>query len=99
MHTQVLTTALIYLATGLFVAIVYLYVFRGSVPGGAPVALFIAVVGSFLGGVIETAFSHIIQTLQNVAGVNLFPAVITGTVLLMALGATTKLKSDTHEHE
>lgn len=97
MPTQILSTALIYLASGLFVAIIYMYVFRASVPGGVPVALFVAVTGSFLGGVLEVALQDLIQSLQDVAGVNLFPAILTATVLLIAFGATGKLRNDTHE--
>ncbi len=97
MQTQILTTALIYLAVGLLVAIAYLYVFRGTVPGGVPVALFVAVTGSFLGGVLEVALQDFIRSLQNVAGVNLFPALLTGTTLIVALGAIGKLRNDHHD--
>ena len=78
-----LTTGLIYLVIGFAMALLYYYVLRKKVLGRFWGALIVAVIGSFLGGVIEHFFADIIEILANLNNsVNIFPPIIVAFILL-----------------
>ncbi len=83
MFNYYLTIGLTYLAIGFAVALLFHYVFRKPVLGRFWGALIIALVGSFLGGIIEFFFADIIEILTNLNNaVNIFPPTIAAFVLL-----------------
>ena len=88
MATLYLAIGLSYLAIGLLLALVYVYVFRRNFAGRFWGAAVVAVSGAFLGGLIDFLFHDLIERLQSVNGVlNIFPPVITATVVLSLFAA------------
>lgn len=74
---------LIYLVIGFAVALFVTFILRKPVIGRFWGALAIAVIGSFLGGVIDYFFADFVERLTNLAGaVNVFPALFASFLIL-----------------
>ncbi len=74
---------MIYLLIGFAVALISYFIFKKKVPGKFPGALIIALIGSYLGGVLEFVFKDLIDYLTNLNNsVNIFPPLI-GSFILM----------------
>jgi len=74
---------LAYLLIGFAVALVSYFVFKKMVLGNFLGALIIALIGSYLGGVMGYIFKGVIDFLSNINNsVNIFPPLITSIVLL-----------------
>ena len=83
MFSYYFNIGLIYVVIGFAVALFYYFVLKRPVIGTFWTALAIAVVGSFLGGVIDYFFSDLIKRLANLAqAVNIFPALFVSFLLL-----------------
>ena len=74
---------LIYLIVGFSVALVSYFIFKKKVPGKFIGALVVALIGSYLGGVLEFVLKDIISFLTNLNdSVNIFPPLITSIILM-----------------
>jgi len=74
---------LAYLLIGFAVALFSYFVFKKMVLGNFIGALVIALIGSYLGGVMGYIFKGVIHFLSNINNsVNIFPPLITSIVLL-----------------
>jgi len=74
---------LAYLIIGFAVALVSYFIFKKSVLGNFIGALIIALIGSYLGGVLSYTFKGVIDFLSNINNsVNIFPPLITSIILL-----------------
>jgi hypothetical protein len=74
---------LIYFLIGFALAIYFVFILKKKTLGRFWGALLVAVVGSFLGGIIEYFFSDIIEKLSNLMNaVNIFPPIIVSLFLL-----------------
>ena len=74
---------LIYLLIGFAVALISYFAFKKMVLGKFIGALIVALIGSYLGGVLEFVLKDIIYFLSNLNNsVNIFPPVITSIVLM-----------------
>ncbi|MBN1647544.1 MAG: hypothetical protein JW874_05885 [Spirochaetales bacterium] len=77
---------MIYIFIGILVAFVAVFLFRKKIIGNFWGALIVAIMGSFLGGLLEIFLKDVIAFLTNLNGaVNVFPPLITATVLIMIL--------------
>ncbi len=77
------TIGLIYLIIGFAVALLSYYVFKKDVPGKFIGALIIALIGSYLGGILQYFFKNIIDYLTHINNaVNIFPPLITSIILV-----------------
>jgi hypothetical protein len=75
---------LIYFLIGFGIALFFVFILKKRVLGKFWGALLVAVVGAFLGGIIEFFFADIIQKLSNLLNaVNVFPPVISAFILLV----------------
>lgn len=75
--------ALIYLVIAFAVALFFFFILKKSFLGSFWGALLVAVIGAFVGGVIEYFFADAIQYLTSLAGsVNVFPPLISAFVLV-----------------
>lgn len=74
---------LTYFVIGFAVAIFFYFVLKKPIFGKFWGTLIVALVGAFLGGVIEFFFTDIIEKLANLNNsVNIFPPIITSFVLI-----------------
>ena len=74
---------LIYLLVGFAVAIVSYFLFKKIVLGKFLGALVVALIGSYLGGVLEFVLKDIIDFLTNLNdSVNIFPPLITSIIFM-----------------
>ena len=74
---------LIYFIIGIAVAFTFYFLMKKRVLGKFWGALAIAIVGSYLGGVIEYIFGDVIDKLANVNNaVNIFPPIITAFIFV-----------------
>lgn len=74
---------LIYLIVGFAVALVSYFIFKKRVLGKFIGALVVALIGSYLGGVLEFVLKDIIDFLTNLNdSVNIFPPLITSIILM-----------------
>jgi ABC-type dipeptide/oligopeptide/nickel transport system permease subunit len=74
---------IIYFIIGFAVALFFFFVLRKRIFGSFWITLVIALVGSYLGGLIEYFFKDIIEMLTNVINsVNIFPPLITAFVII-----------------
>ena len=77
MFSYYFTIALIYVVIGFAVALFFFFILRKKAMGSFWGALAVAVIGSFLGGVLDFFFSDFISKLANLANaVNVFPALV-----------------------
>ena len=78
------TIGLIYLVIGFGVALTTYFIFKKKVPGKFVGALIVALIGSFLGGILQYAFKSVIDFLTNINNsVNIFPPLLTSIILLL----------------
>ncbi len=78
-----LAIGLSYVAVGALMALIYVYVFRRHFSGSFWGATLVAVIGAFLGGLVDFLFADLISTLSSINGVlNIFPPIITAAILL-----------------
>ena len=83
MFTFYFNIGLIYLLIGFGVALFSYFIFKKKVLGKFIGALVIALIGSYLGGVLEFIFKDIIAYLTNLNNsVNIFPPLISSIVLM-----------------
>ena len=74
---------LIYLIVGFAVALVSYFLFKKMVIGKFLGALVVALIGSYLGGVLEFVLQDLIYFLSNLNdSVNVFPPLITSIILM-----------------
>ncbi len=74
---------LIYLLVGFAVALLSYFAFKKMVLGNFIGALIVALIGSYLGGVLEFVLKDLIHFLSNLNNsVNIFPPLITSIVLM-----------------
>lgn len=74
---------LIYLIVGFAVALVSYFLFKKMVLGNFLGALIVALIGSYLGGILEFVLKDIIDFLTNLNdSVNIFPPLITSIILM-----------------
>jgi len=86
---------IIYIFLGILVAFTAVFIFKKHIMGKFWGALAIAVFGSFLGGVMEYLLKDVIEYLTNVNGsVNIFPPLITGTILVMIFSRISDKRDD-----
>lgn len=97
MTTELLATGLIYTTLGVAVALVWVYAFGKEFLGGLWGALIVAVLGSFLGAVVEHLFTDLILLLTDVGGVNLYPALATAIVVVAVFAAVCEHGRDADE--
>jgi len=78
-----LAIGLSYVALGALMALLYVYGFRRRFSGSFWGAAMVAVIGAFLGGLVDFIFADLISTLSSINGVlNIFPPIITAAILL-----------------
>lgn len=83
MFSYYFNIGLIYFIIGFIVALIYFFVFKKKSIGRFWGALIVALVGSFLGGIIEYIAQPVIDYLSNLNNaVNVFPPLITAIVLM-----------------
>lgn len=83
MTTFYLTIGLTYLVIGFAMTILFIFILRKPFIGRFWGALIVALVGSFLGGLLHYFFEDIIATLANLNNsVNVFPPLIASYVLV-----------------
>lgn len=94
MNTYYLSIALAYIVIAFAVALLFVYLFRRRILGHFWGALVVALIGAFVGGVIDYLFHDIIAALRNLNGaVNVFPPLI-AAVLLLTIYAHFSERSD-----
>lgn len=77
------TIGLVYLIIGFSVALFAYYILKKDVPGKFIGALIVALIGSYLGGILQYALKGIIDYLSHINNsINIFPPLITSIVLL-----------------
>ena len=70
-------TALVYLIVGVSCTLVLYYAYRRDFTGNLWTVMIMAIVGSYLGAVIEYLFGDIITAMTQIAGhINIFPPII-----------------------
>jgi uncharacterized membrane protein YeaQ/YmgE (transglycosylase-associated protein family) len=81
--TYYLTIGLTYLVIGFGVTLFYYFVLKKRFLGHFWGALIVALIGSFLGGVIDFFFEDLIETLSNLNdSVNIFPPLFTSVIII-----------------
>mgnify|MGYP006291437791 CR=1 FL=1 len=94
MNTYYLSIALTYIVIAFAVAMLFVFLFRRRILGHFWGALVVALVGAFIGGVVDYLFHDVIEALRNLNGaVNVFPPLI-AAVLLLTLFAHFSERSD-----
>ncbi len=78
------TIGLFYLIIGFGVALISYFLFKNNeVPGKFIGALIVALIGSYLGGILQYALKDVIDYLTHINGsVNIFPPLISAGILL-----------------
>ena len=95
MRTLYLAVGLSYIVTGLVVALVFVYIFRRRFSGHFWGAAIVAVVGSFIGGLVEFFFDDVIRVLTAINGVfNIFPPLIAAALLLTVFSYLSERKDE-----
>jgi len=94
-RTLYLAVGLSYIVTGLVVALVFVYIFRRRFSGHFWGAAIVAVVGSFIGGLVEFFFDDVIRVLTAINGVfNIFPPLIAAALLLTVFSYLSERKDE-----
>jgi membrane protein YqaA with SNARE-associated domain len=94
-RTLYLAVSLSYLVTGFIVAIVFVYIFRRRFMGHFWAAALVAVIGAFIGGVVEYLLADLIRMLSSINGVfNVFPPIIAASVFLTIFAHLSEHKDD-----
>ncbi len=92
MFLYYLNIFLTYSFVGLLVAVYFYYVLKKPLLGNFIGALFVGLIGSFLGGVIDNVFSGIIRYLSDFNSVNVFASLITSLLLVWVFSKVTPRK-------
>lgn len=72
-----------YVTIGLLLAVIFYYLLKRDFVGRFWGATIVAIVGAFIGGVVDYLFGDIIARLQSINGVlNIFPPLIVSYVVL-----------------
>lgn len=75
---------IIYFLTGFSVALLLYFVFKKRVLGRFWGALIVALIGSYLGGLLEYVLYDVIEYLRNINNsVNIFPPLITSIIIVL----------------
>jgi H+/gluconate symporter-like permease len=83
MSTYYLSIALTYIVIAFAVALLFVFLFRRRILGHFWGALIVALLGAFIGGVVDYLFHDIIEALRNLNGaVNIFPPLIASVILI-----------------
>jgi hypothetical protein len=83
MSTYYLSIALTYIVIAFAVALLFVFLFRKRILGHFWGALIVALLGAFLGGVVDYLFHDVIEALRNLNdAVNVFPPMIAAFILL-----------------
>jgi membrane protein YqaA with SNARE-associated domain len=94
-RTLYLAVGLSYIVTGLFVALLFVFVFRRQFSGHFWGAAVVAVVGSFIGGLVDFFFDDLIRMLTAINGVfNIFPPLIAASLLLTVFSYLSERKDE-----
>jgi lipoprotein signal peptidase len=94
-NTLYLAVAISYVAVGLVMAVLYVYVFRRRFTGHFWAAALVAICGAFIGGLIDFLFADIIEQLTSIVGVlNLFPPLIAAAVVLSTFASLSERKDE-----
>ena len=94
-RTLYLAVGLSYIVTGLILAVVFVYVFQRRFSAGFWGAAIVAVIGSFVGGLVEFLFDDVIEMLTSINGVfNIFPPLIAGSILLVLFAHLSERKDE-----
>ena len=84
---------LIYFIVGFTVALFFYFILKKPILGRFWGTLVIALVGSFLGGIIEFFFADLIEKLTNINNsVNIFPPIITSFIIIWCFSLVSKDK-------
>jgi membrane protein YqaA with SNARE-associated domain len=76
-------------------ALVYVYIFQRRFSGSFWGAATVAVMGAFLGGLVDYLFADLIAQLSAINGVlNIFPPIITAAILLSLFAALSERKDE-----
>ncbi|TVR59150.1 MAG: hypothetical protein EA426_08565 [Spirochaetaceae bacterium] len=87
MTTYFLTIGLSYAIIGFAVSLFACFILKKEFIGRFWGALIVALIGSFLGGVIDYVFADLIQVLSNINNtVNIFPPLIAAFVIVWLFG-------------
>ncbi len=74
---------LIYFIVGFTVALFFYFILKKPILGRFWGTLIVALVGAFLGGIIEFFFADIIEALTNINNsVNIFPPILTSFIII-----------------
>lgn len=91
--TLFLSIGISYAVIGLVLAVIYRFVLRRRFIGNFPMAAIVAVVASFVGGLLEFLLRDVIEALSSINGVlNVFPPLIVAAVALSAFAAASERK-------
>jgi membrane protein YqaA with SNARE-associated domain len=86
-----------YVVIAFALAILFFYGFRRRFAGNFWGAVSVAIIGAFLGGLVDYLFSDIIQELRSINGIlNIFPPIIAAT-LVLSVFATLSERKDTYD--
>ncbi|MFA7566784.1 MAG: hypothetical protein WCY01_07130 [Alkalispirochaeta sp.] len=95
MRTLYLAVSLSYIVTGFVVAVFFVFVFRRRFTGHFWSAALVAVIGAFLGGVVEYLLADVITKLASINGVfNVFPPIIVASIFLTIFANLSEQKDD-----
>lgn len=87
--------ALTYVVIGFAVALLFFYVFRKRFLGSFWGALIVALVGAFLGGLIDVLFGDLIERLANLYNtVNIFPPILTALLFIWVFSKISASRRD-----
>lgn len=76
-------TALVYLIVGVSCTLVLYYAYRRDFTGNLWTVMIMAIVGSYLGAVIEYLFSDILTAMTQISGhINIFPPIIVACIVI-----------------
>ena len=93
MFNYYFNVGLIYTIIGFSIALICFFLLKKNVFGRFWGALIIALVGSFLGGVIDYVFEDLIAMLANINNsVNIFPPIISSIILVLIFSRVSEKK-------
>ena len=91
--TLLLSIGLSYAVIGLVLAAIYRFVLRRRFIGDFPLAVVVAIVASFAGGLLEFLLKDVIEALSSINGMlNIFPPLAIAAMALSAFAAASERK-------